>query len=126
MGDRVAFHMALLVLMPVISTAQPVDSSRIREAAIRGFAAIQAAQKASRSSQSCTTTCHLQVYGALAYRTAREHGIALDEEVARADAERGFRRFATNLSAAVEGNSLGEVAMNEAFYLVSSHAAQVW
>ena len=29
---------------------------------------------------------------------------------------------ATNLSAAVEGNSLGEIAMNEAFWLVASHA----
>jgi ankyrin repeat protein len=122
MGDRVVFPIALLLVLPAISTAQPQDSFRIREAATRGFAAIQAAQKASRTSQSCTTTCHLQVYGALAYRTARERGIALDEEIARADAERGFRRFATNLSAAVEGNSLGEVAMNEAFYLVSSHA----
>jgi ankyrin repeat protein len=122
-GNRVAFRIALVIIvLPAISIAQPLDSSRIREAATRGFAAVQAAQKASYSSQSCTTTCHLQAYGALAYRTAREHGIRLDEEIARADAERGFRRFATNLSAAVEGNSLGEVAMNEAFFLVSSHA----
>ena len=123
MGDRVAFPMALLVVWPAIAVAQPPDSSRIREAATRGFAAIQAAQKASYSSQSCSTTCHLQAYGALAFRAAVEHGIALDEKIARADAERGFRRFATNLSAAVEGNSLGEVAMNEAFFLVSSHAS---
>jgi ankyrin repeat protein len=121
MGDRVAFQMALLVVLPAICIAQPLNSSRIREAATRGFSAIQAAQKISRSSQSCTTTCHLQVYGGLAYRTAVEHGIAVDEAVARADA-RGFGRFATNLSGAVEENSLGEVAMNEAFYLVSSHA----
>jgi hypothetical protein len=51
MGDRVAIHMALLIAAwPAIAAAQGQDSPRIREAATRGFAAIQAAQKASRSS----------------------------------------------------------------------------
>jgi len=113
----------MIALSSSVATAQPKDAARIRDAATRGFAAIQAAQKMSRATQSCVSTCHLQVYGALAYRSAREHGIALDEEIARADADRAFRRFATTgLSAAVENNALGEVAMNQAFNLVSAHA----
>jgi ankyrin repeat protein len=113
----------LIVLSPARSAAQSLDASRIRDAATRGFAAIQAAQRVSRTTQSCTTTCHLQVYGALAYRSAREHGIPLDEEIARTDADRAFRRgFGTSLSAAVEDNALGEVAMNQAFFLVAAHA----
>jgi ankyrin repeat protein len=112
----------MIVLTSALGAAQPTDADRIRDAATRGFAAIQTAQKTSRATQSCSTTCHLQAYGALAYRSAREHGIALDEGVARADADRAFRRFATGLSAAVEDNALGEVAMNQAFFLVSAHA----
>src|ERR1700688_1503170 len=111
----------ILALLSPFARAQQADPTRIREAATRGFEAIQGAQKISRRTQSCSTTCHLQMYGALAYRSAREHGIALDEEVARADADRAFRRFATDLSAAVEENALGEVAMNQAFLLVSAH-----
>ncbi len=111
-----------LMFLPVSASAQTLDASRIRDAATRGYAAIQVAQKASRSSQTCTTTCHLQLYGTFAYRAMLDRDLPLDKAVAQADALRAFTRVATSLSAAVEGNSLGEIAMNEAFSLVASHA----
>jgi ankyrin repeat protein len=116
-----ALGVAIVLLVPLTCDAQPLELSRVREAATRGYAAIQVAQKTSRSSQTCAGTCHLQYYGAFAYRAMRAHGLALDEAVARADGERAFRRTGTSLTAAVEGNSLGEIAMNEAFALVSAH-----
>jgi ankyrin repeat protein len=109
-------------VLPIGAAAQTIDPARIRDAATRGYAAIQKAQQASRSSQTCTSTCHLQLYGAFAYRAMLDVGLPLDDAVARADARRAFTRVATNLSTAVEGNSLGEIAMNEAFSLVASHA----
>ena len=115
------FGLLSIVLLPALATAQPVDEARVRDAVTRGYRAIQAAQKASRTSQSCTTTCHLQLNGTFAYRAIRQHRIPLDEQVARADFDRAFRRFATDLSTAVESNSLGEVAMNQAFMLVAAH-----
>jgi ankyrin repeat protein len=113
---------ASMFVLPIGAADQGLDPSPIRGAATRGYAAIQVAQKASRTSQTCTATCHLQVYGAFASRAVLDRGLPFDEAVTRADAVRAFRRMATNLSAAVEGNSLGEIAMNEAFWLVASHA----
>jgi len=114
--------LVLLILFTSVRAPAQSDLSRIRESATRGFALIQATQKRSRATQSCTATCHLQLYGALAYRAARERDIALDEQIARSDADRAFRLVATSLSAAVEETALGEIAMNEGFSLVAGHA----
>jgi len=122
MGLRVRCSIvAAIVLLPALTSAQPPSAASFRDAALRGLAAIQAAQKRSRATQTCTGTCHLQVYGAFAYRAAREHGIPIDEAVARADATRAFRGDMINFAAAVENNSQGEVAMNQAFALVAAH-----
>jgi ankyrin repeat protein len=120
----VPFGIALLLLWHVSAvpiTAQS-DRSGIREAAMRGFVRIQATQKRSRTTQSCTATCHLQLYGALAYGAVRERNIEVDEQIARMDAVRAFRNLATNFSEAIEGTALGEIAMNEGFSLVAAHA----
>jgi ankyrin repeat protein len=109
--------------VPATAHAQALDTARFREAATRGYAAIQTAQRVSRKSQSCTTTCHLQGYGAFSYRSVREHGVALDEAAVRADLNRGLREPVADLARAVQGNTLGEVAMNAAFFMVASHAA---
>jgi ankyrin repeat protein len=116
-----------LLLAAVSASAQTapagaIELSAIREAAARGMAAIQTAQKMSRTTQSCAGTCHLQGYGSMAYRSAREHGIVLDEDVAQADATKANRQLASDFAAAVERNALGEVAMTTAFRLVSAHA----
>lgn len=112
---------AFTLLLSSIAGAQTPDAATIRAAMTRGFAALQTAQKVSHTSQSCTTTCHLQAYGALAYRAVRDQGIVVDESVEAADALRGLASL-RDLSVAVEHNALGEVAMNGAFFLVAAHA----
>jgi ankyrin repeat protein len=121
-GLRVGMAVTLLLAATGGAGAQEIPDSAIRAAATRGFAAIQAAQRVSRKTQSCAGTCHLQGYGSQAYRAAREHGLTLDEEVARADATRWFGLLASNLAGAVERTGLGEEAMTTAFALVSAHA----
>ena len=111
----------LIAFAPAIASAQAPEATRIREAITRGYAAIQTAQKVSRQSQACTATCHLQVYGAFSYRAIRGQGLAVDEAVARADLDRAFRRPVTDFDAAVADNSLGEVGINQAFFLVAAH-----
>jgi len=111
----------LILMAPAVAAGQQQDLSRIRTAITRGYAAIQIAQKTSRTSQSCTATCHLQVYGAFAYRAVREQRITIDEATAHADLDRAFRRFSTGLNAAVEDNALGEVGINQTFFLVAAH-----
>ena len=117
----VCFFSVLISLVPAIAAAQAPDGTRIREAITRGYAAIQTAQKVSRRTQACTTTCHLQGYGAFSYRAVRGQGIAVDEAVAGADLDRAFRRNVTDFDAAVADNSLGEVGINETFFLVAAH-----
>jgi len=121
-----AVPLGIAFLMLCQASVEPTraqsDRAGIREAAMRGFARIQATQKRSQATQSCTATCHLQFYGALAYRAVRERNVDVDEQIARRDAIRAFLNLATNLSDAVEGTALGEIAMNEGFSLVAAHA----
>ena len=106
-----------------VATAQALDAARVRDAATRGYAAIQTAQRASQKSQGCTTTCHLQGYGAFAYRSAVDHGVTLDESAVKADLSRAFRKPLIDLASAVQGHTTGEVAMNTAFFSVAAQAA---
>jgi len=106
-----------------VAMAQSLDTARVRDAMTRGYAAIQTAQRVSQKSQGCTTTCHLQGYGAFSYRSVVEHGLTLDESAVRADFVRAFRQQALDLANAVQGNTTGEVAMNAAFFSVAAQAA---
>ena len=108
-------------LAPTLASAQAPDVARVRDAVTRGYAAIQRAQLESRKTQFCTATCHLQIYGAFSYRAMREHGIALDEALAKTDLDRAFRPQTTDVDAAVADNPLGEVGINSAFWLVAAH-----
>lgn len=103
------------------SAGKTTSEADIRSAATRGMAAIQTAQKVSRKTQTCAGTCHLQGYGSQAYGAAHSRGIPLEVAVARDDATRAFASV-RNLPAVVQRNALTEVAMNGAFFLVSTHA----
>ena len=103
------------------ASAQTTDAARVREAAIRGFAPIQAAQKQSLTKQACAATCHLQVMGAFAYRSMREHGLPVDEPAAKADAVKAFSQISLGLGVAVEDEALGEPGIGASF-LVAAHA----
>jgi ankyrin repeat protein len=111
----------LIGLAPTSVASQSLDATRVRAALTRGYAAIQTAQAVSRKSQACTATCHMQIYGAFSYRALRARGITVDENLARTDLDRAFRRTVTDFDAAVGDNPLGEVGINQAFWLVAAH-----
>ena len=113
-----------LVLLPSLVNAQTEDDARIRAAATRGLAAIQKAQTNWFTSykQVCSS-CHHQYQPALAYRAAREHGIPVDESIARADAVKAFT-FA-DIDRAVQYSYVIEPAMDDAYRMVAAHAAGV-
>jgi ankyrin repeat protein len=101
--------------------AADVSNARIQDAAARAVAIIQKSQKNWYAKQSCFS-CHQQVLPALAFQTAREHGIALDEQAAHADAARGFGFFA-NLDRAVEYTHLVDPALDDGYGLLAGNAA---
>jgi ankyrin repeat protein len=100
--------------------AAPPD--RIRDAATRAITLFQASQKGWHSTQTCNS-CHHQYQAALAFQSAREHGIPVDEKIAHADAVPTFNY--TELDRAVQYNWVIEPAMDDAYRLVAADAAGI-
>lgn len=124
MRNRLFWLTPALVLLPALAGAQIDDDARIREAAVRGVAAIQKAQSGwyTTHKQVCAS-CHHQYQPALAFRAAREHGVPVDETIARADAVKAFT-FA-DIDRAIQYLYVIEPAMDDAYRMVAAHAAGV-
>ena len=124
MRKRVFRLASALVLFPVLAGAQTEDDARIRDAAARGVAAIQKAQSGwyTTNKQVCAS-CHHQYQPSLAFRAAREHGVPVDEAMARADAVKAFT-FA-DIDRAIQYLYVIEPAMDDAYRMVAAHAAGV-
>jgi ankyrin repeat protein len=105
-------------------SAQEVDAERVREAATRALVAIQKAQAPwyTTNKQVCAS-CHHQYQPALAYRVARDHGVPLDETIARADATKAFDF--SDVDKAVQYSYVIEPAVDDAYRMVAANAAGV-
>jgi ankyrin repeat protein len=101
--------------------ADDASTARIRDAATKAVALIQASQKTWFSKQSCFS-CHQQVLPAMAFRAARQHGIPVDEKAARADAAAAFG-FYSNLDRAVQYTHIIDPALDDAWGLSAASAA---
>jgi ankyrin repeat protein len=121
---KTLFCVVAALLVPALAGAQSEDDARIREAAARGIAAIQKAQSNWFTSykQVCAS-CHHQYQPALAYRAARERGVAVDETIAHADAAKAFT-FA-DIDRAIQYSYVIEPAMDDAYRMVAAQAAGV-
>ena len=115
---------AIAMCVPVSASAQPsADSAaRLKDAAARNLALFQASQTHWFEVQRCDS-CHHQYQPALAYRSAREHGIPFDEAIARADAAKAFTY--ADLDKAVQYSWLIESAVDDAYRLIAADAAGV-
>src|SRR5262249_39635632 len=103
--------------------AAEATSDHIRDAATRGIALLQASEKDWYAKQSCES-CHHQILPAIAFRMAREHGIPVNEELARANAVQAFQPSA-NLDRAVQYTHIIDPAMDDALRLLGMEAAGV-
>jgi ankyrin repeat protein len=120
-------HLALFLAfswLPAMASAQEVDADRVREAAARALVAIQKAQAPwyTTNKQVCAS-CHHQYQPALAYRVARDHGVPLDETIARADATKAFDF--SDVDKAVQYTYVIEPAVDDAYRMVAANAAGV-
>ena len=124
MTTRVPALLAALLCLPVAVAGQDAGDLRVREAAGRAVAAIQAAQAGwyTTHKQVCAS-CHHQYQPALALRAARERGIPVDERLARADAGRAFTY--ADIDRAIQYQYVIEPAMDDAYRLVAADAAGV-
>ena len=121
----------LVACCSLSSSVLPLQRSRrrrsrldVRDAAARAVAAIQKAQAPwyTTNKQVCAS-CHHQYQPALAFRVARDHGVPLDEAIARADAIKAFT-FA-DIDEAVQYTYVIEPAVDDAYRMVAAHAAGV-
>src|ERR1051325_2359997 len=112
----------MLVLGSSSAFAAGADAGRIRDAATRNLALFQQSQKHWFEVQKCDS-CHHQYQPALAYRAAREHGIAFDEAIARADAAKALTY--PGLDKNVQYSWVLEPAVDDAFRLIAADAAGV-
>jgi ankyrin repeat protein len=105
------------------SWAASATPDRIRDVATKAVALIQHSQKSWYSKHSCAS-CHQQVLPSLAFRDAREHGIPVDENLARADAVKTFGYYA-NLDRAVQYTHVIDPALDNGYHLVAAEATGV-
>jgi ankyrin repeat protein len=106
-----------------VALAGDASTARIQEAAAKAVALIQKSQKNWYVKASCFS-CHQQVLPALAFRSAREHGIPLDEPSAHADAASAFG-FYSNFARAVEYTYVIDPTLNDGYGLLAADAAGV-
>ena len=110
--------LAMLLLVSVAQAAEPTPA-QIREAASRAISLLQDGQNTWYSHTTCHS-CHHQFLPAIAFRTARAHGVPLNEDIAHADAVKAYAF--TDLDAAVQYRNVEETTMDLGFSLVAADA----
>ncbi len=112
-------------IMCSISAGFAADTStaRLQAAATKAVAIIQKSQKNWYTKQSCFS-CHQQIFPALAFRSAREHGILVDEQAAHADAAAAFG-FYSNFERAVTYTHVIDPALDDGYGMIAANAAGV-
>ncbi len=111
-----------IIVAGSLAWAGNASPDRVRDAATRAIVLFQSSQKGWFSTQNCNS-CHHQYQAALAFRSAREHGIPVDEKIAHADAAKAFTY--ADLDPAVQYNYVIEPAMDDAYRMVAADAAGV-
>ncbi len=110
----------MLVLLSTCSAAATPDA--IRSSAAKAIELLQVSQKNWYAKQSCSS-CHNQILPALAFRAARQHGIAVNETTARADAAKSFS-FYSDLDRAIQHTNYIDV-VDDSYHLLAADAAGV-
>ena len=115
--------LAALSLLVSALPSPAATPSQIREAATRALALIQSSQQQWDDGWACAS-CHHQYLPAIAFESAREHGLAVDEKIARADAEMAFRGL-PSLDAALHSGRPLDVPLADSYRLWAAEAAGV-
>src|SRR5690349_17134919 len=115
--------LALLLFVPVLH-AQEASPDQIRSAATRAIAITQRGTTGFYKSASCFS-CHDHGLPMLAFRTARQHGIPVDEAAAAQVAIKGLLSTTdvSSLDRAVQDPMIIDPAASDGWALMSADAA---
>src|SRR5689334_18999634 len=108
----------------VASPAIAQTPAEVREAVVKALPPLQKAQEPwfTTNKQVCAS-CHHQYQPSLAFRAAREHGVPVNETIARADAAKAFT-FA-DVDRAIQYQYVIEPSVDDAYRMIAAHAAGV-
>ena len=107
--------------LPAFAAATP---AQIREAATRALALIQSSQQQWDDGWACAS-CHRQYLPPQShFQSARDHGIPIDEKIARADAEMSFRGL-SSLDAVLHSGRPLDPSIADSYRLWAADAAGV-
>jgi ankyrin repeat protein len=114
---------ALLLATPALHAAS-LSHDQIRTAVNRAIPVVQRATEGFYKTQECFS-CHDHGLPMLAFRMAREHGIAVDEASAQKVAVKGLLKLPdlTSLDRAVQDNIIIDPAPSEGWGLIAADAA---
>ena len=116
------FLAGMLCVATILSAAE-ATADHVREAATRAIALLQSSQKDWYAKQSCES-CHHQILPAIAFRVAREHGLAVNEAMARDNDVHAYSPSA-NLDRAVQYTHIIDPALDDGNRLLAMDAAGV-
>jgi N-acyl-D-aspartate/D-glutamate deacylase len=95
---------------------QPIARRRVEEAALRGLALVQKAAASYPTHRTCFS-CHHQTLPMQTMVTAREYGLAIDEELLQDTAAFSHDSFRERITLLREGKGIGGAAMTVAYGL---------
>jgi ankyrin repeat protein len=116
--------LTVMVISAAATSAFAQTPAEIRDAVVKALPPVQKAQQPwyTTNKQVCAS-CHHQYQPSLAYRAAREHGVPVDETIARADATKAFT-FA-DVDKAIQYQYVIEPSVDDAYRMMAAHAAGV-
>jgi ankyrin repeat protein len=110
-----------LVLSLAAATAHAQTSAELNAAATRS---VQLLESVTSQWKLPCFSCHHQALPAMAFDTARRHGIAINETAAQARSNRAFAVL-SNIDQAVQDTFLIDPSLSEGYQLVAAHSAGV-
>lgn len=115
--------LALCLFLPILEAAPGADSP-IRTAASRAIALIQRSTVGFYKTQDCFS-CHDHALPQMAFRMARERGVAVDEAAASRVAAKGLLKMPdlSSVDRAVQDNMIIDPAPSDGWALISADAA---
>ena len=122
--------LVLLLFVPVLSvsilSAQTLPQQQVRSAAIRAISATQQGSAGFYKFMTCFS-CHDHALPLLAWQTARERGVQVDETIARRVAAKGLLTSPdfSSVDQAVQATMIIDPAVSDGWTLIAAHAVGV-
>jgi ankyrin repeat protein len=123
MSFKVSLFLLACLVLSVNVPAAELSEEQVRTAAGKAIQLLQSSGKTWYEKQTCVS-CHHQALPMMALKLARQHGVPVDEDLARQSAAKAFALL-KSLDRAVQSTHLIDPAMDTGMFLVAAHDAGI-